>query len=110
MPKRRQFSPEFKARVVLEVVSGAKSAAEVCREHSLKPDLLSRWKAEFLANAGKVFERGEAADPQQARIAELERLAGKLSLELEVAHMPWRAVPGKKASTLLRSAASRSDS
>ena len=101
MPKRRQFSPEFKARVVLEVVSGAKSAAEVCREHSLKPDLLSRWKAEFLANAGKVFERGEAADPQQARIAELERLAGKLSLELEVA---------KKASTLLRSAASRNDS
>ena len=48
MPKRRQFTPEFKARVVLEIVSGAKSAAEVCCEHSLKTDLLSRWKAEFL--------------------------------------------------------------
>ena len=40
MPKRHQFTPEFKARVVLEVISGAKSGAEVCREHNLKLDLL----------------------------------------------------------------------
>jgi transposase-like protein len=101
MPKRRQFTPEFKARVVLEVISGAKSGAEVSREHNLKPDLLSRWKAEFLANAAKVFERSETADPQQARIAELERLAGKLSLDLEIA---------KKASTLLGSTGNRNGS
>lgn len=35
MRKRRAFSAEFKARVVLEVLSGAKNAAEVCREHRL---------------------------------------------------------------------------
>ncbi len=48
MRQRRQFSAEFKARVVLEVLSGQKRAAEVCREHQLKPDLLSRWKADFV--------------------------------------------------------------
>jgi len=41
MSRRRSFLPEFKAQVVLEVVSGARTAAEVCREHRLKPQLLS---------------------------------------------------------------------
>ena len=89
---RRNFSAEFKAKVVLEIISGNKSAAEVCREYNLKPDLVSHWKNEFLAKAAQVFENGAKVDPQQARIEELERLAGKLSLELEVA---------KKALTLL---------
>lgn len=98
MPAHRKFSPEFKAKLVLEVISGTKTAAEVCREHNLKPDLLSKWKATFLANAASVFQRDDEVDPSQARIAELERLAGRLSLELEVA---------KKASWLLSAAPSR---
>jgi len=99
MPKHRQFAPEFKAEVVLEIISGQKTATEVCREHNLKPDLVSKWKTQFLTEAVIVFRRNEPADPQQARIAELERLAGKLSLELEVA---------KKASVLLTSPLSTS--
>ena len=31
MAKRRKFTPEFKAELVLEVLSGATSQAEVCR-------------------------------------------------------------------------------
>jgi transposase len=92
MSKRRNFSSEFKAKVVLELISGAKSTAELCREHELKPDLLSHWKSQFLSNAAKVFETAKEMDPQQERIAELERLAGKQSLELEIL---------KKALTLL---------
>ena len=84
MRTRRNFSAEFKAKVVLEALSGAKSAAEICREHNLKPDLLSHWKNQFLANASKVFENGATVDPQQARIEELEKLAGKQSLEIEI--------------------------
>ena len=101
MNHRRQFSPEFKAHVVLEVVSGAKSAAEICREHQLKPDLFSKWKAQFLHDAVKVFQSPDQVDPAQARIAELDRMLGRVTLELEVA---------KKASTLLRSVASRNES
>lgn len=98
--KHRTYSPEFKAQAVLAVISGSKTAAELCREQQLKPDLLSKWKAAFLANATQVFERDHGLDPQQARIAELERLVGRLTLELEVA---------KKASTMLRPAAHNDD-
>ena len=92
MPKRRNFSAEYKAKVVLELISGSKSVAELCREHKLKPDLLSHWKSQFLTNAAKAFDNAREVDPQQERIAELERLAGKQSLEIEIL---------KKALTLL---------
>ena len=102
MPRtRRNFTAEFKAKVVLEIISGSKSAAEVCREYSLKPDLVSRWKSQFLDHAAQVFESEAEADPQQVRIQELERLAGRLSLELEIAKkaltlLPRKSTPNEK--------------
>ena len=92
MSKRRAFSAEFKARVVLEVLIGAKRAAEVCREHQIKPQVLTAWKAQFIENAPQLFAPGRATDESQSRISELERLLGQKTLELEIA---------KKASDIL---------
>jgi len=100
MAQHRSFTPEFKVQVILEVISGAKSAAEACRQHNLKPQLLSEWKAHFLSHAAQVFQSDEQRSQEQARIAELERLVGRLTLELEVA---------KKASSILRSSLSKSE-
>lgn len=61
------FIPEFKAQVVLEVISGAKSAADACRQHNLKPQLRSDWKAQFLANAARAFQSEEQRSREQAR-------------------------------------------
>jgi transposase-like protein len=85
MRQRRQFTAEFKARVVLEVLSGQKRAAEVCREHQIKPDLLSRWKSDFVTQAATVFQGDERTQQAERRIAELERMVGRLTVELEVA-------------------------
>ena len=41
--KRRTFTPEFKASVVLEALSGESSQAELCRCHNLSEDQLSNW-------------------------------------------------------------------
>jgi transposase len=92
MNKRRTFKPELKAKVVLEILTGAKSTAQVCREHNIKEQLVSRWKKQLLSSAGTIFEQEQQQDSQQDRIAELERMVGRLTMELEIA---------KKASTLL---------
>ena len=84
MGNRRSFTPEFKAKVVLEVLAGARSAAEVCREHGLKTDLLSHWKVTFVERAALVFQGDQQRSQEQARIAELERLVGRQALELEI--------------------------
>lgn len=87
MGKSRQFSPDFKAQVALELVSGRKSLAELSREHQIRPALLSRWKAQFLDGAHAVFEAGSPAEEKRLRkrIADLERLAAKQALHLEIA-------------------------
>jgi transposase len=97
MPKRtrRSFTAQFKAEVVLAVLTGARTQADLCRQHGLKPELVALWKRTFLERMPLVFA-GEGCDGQEAaRIAELERLVGRLTLELDVA---------KKASALLPSA------
>lgn len=92
MAKYRTFTPEFKSQVVLAVLTGAKSAAEVCREHQLKDSVFYRWKDEFLQNAAKAFRQDDQHRHDQARITELEQLVGRLTLQLEIS---------KKASSLL---------
>lgn len=42
MRTRRQFTPEFKAKVVLDLLTGTQSPAEACRKHALSPNLLGQ--------------------------------------------------------------------
>src|SRR5262249_54217093 len=100
MPKRRRrsFTPQFKAQLVLEVLAGLKSQAEIARQHKLKPELIARWKDIALEGLETLFQSGEQRDQDQDRIASLERMVGRLTMELEVA---------KKASVLLPSALRR---
>jgi transposase-like protein len=98
MRSRRKFSPEFKSQIVLQLVSGEKSLAQVCREHQLTSQMVNQWKQQFLAHARHAFEPEAVTQADQQRIAELERMVGKLTMELEIA---------KKASNLLSSTASR---
>jgi transposase len=91
---RRTFTPQFKAEVVLAILTGAQTQAEICRQHGLKPELVALWKKTFLERMPALFA-GEGGNGQEAaRVAELERLVGRLTLELEVA---------KKASAVLPS-------
>jgi transposase len=85
MTHRRQFTAAFKAQVVLELLSGAKSSAELCREHQLAASVLADWKSSFLARAASIFDGPDQAGSQDAqRIAELERLVGRLTLENDI--------------------------
>jgi len=41
---RRHFTPEFKTRVVLDLLTGVQSQAEICRKHTLSPNLVALWR------------------------------------------------------------------
>jgi transposase len=82
--KRRSFNAEFKAKVVLELISGKKGLAEASREYNIKDTVLSRWKQEFMAKATQVFEQPQDVQEKEARIAELERMVGKLTMQIEL--------------------------
>jgi transposase len=84
MSKHRTFTPEFKARVVLELLSGTKSSAELGRQQHLSAQLLSPWQTIFLERAALVCMSEEQHSQEAARIAEVERRVGRMTLEAEI--------------------------
>ena len=84
MAQRRKFKAEFKAKVVLELIAGKKSLSEASREYEIKDTVLSRWKQEFLERAGEVFEQPKDTQDKDERIAELERMVGRLTMQAEL--------------------------
>jgi transposase len=85
MAERRKFSAEFKTRVVLELISGQKGLMQASREYEIKDTVLSRWKQEFLERASQVFEQPSNNDQQEERVVELERMVGRLTMQLDMA-------------------------
>jgi len=41
--KRRQFTPEFKAKVVMEMLREEKTISEIATEHEISPNQLRNW-------------------------------------------------------------------
>jgi transposase len=95
MPRqRRSFPSELKAQLVLELLTGAASQAELCRKHNLKPQLLGHWKASALERLHTLFQEDPQAGRDQLRIAELEQLVGRQAYELEILKKASRMLPG----------------
>lgn len=80
----RTHSREFKLDVVRQVESGAKRPAQICREFELAESLLLRWRHEYATRGEAAFTSRQPSceEALEARIAELERHCGQLSLEL----------------------------
>ena len=97
MSKRRKFTAEFKSQVVLQLLSGERSMAELCREHQLTSQMVGTWKQQFLAAASQAFESEATRNADQERIAELERMVGKLTMELEIAKKASHLLGGMRA-------------
>ena len=85
MAKRRKFTLEFKAEVVLEVLSGATSQAEVCRRHNLNENQLSQWQHQLIENAPSLFaSTDKQSSAAEKRIAHLEQLVGRMAVALDI--------------------------
>src|SRR5881394_3514519 len=95
MPRtRRSFPAEFKAQVVLQLLSGETSQAEVCRKHKINANLISNWKATVLERLHTLFETDGRHDVDLVRIAELEQLVGRQAYELEILKKASRLLSG----------------
>jgi transposase len=75
MRNQRSFSLEFKRQIVEELLSGASSAAQICRRSNISSSLLYHWK--------KQYSRGKFNNEPLREAEQLERLVGKLTLENE---------------------------
>ena len=86
MNKRNQYSPEFKTKVVLEVLQEESTINQIAAHYGISPVVISRWKAEFLERASEVFKKGPTdaeLAAEKERAAALERKVGQLAIEVD---------------------------
>lgn len=88
MNKRNHYAPEFKTKVVLEVLREETTVNEIAAKHGISAVMISRWKAEFLDRAADVFKKGPSSaekelEAEKERVAQLERKVGQLTYEVD---------------------------
>ncbi|MGD2035616.1 MAG: transposase [Bacteroidales bacterium] len=60
---RRKFSSAFKATVVIEALKERESLAELSKRFEVHPNMISKWKKEFLENSAAAFDSKNEDDP-----------------------------------------------
>jgi transposase-like protein len=90
MSKGRTYSPEYKAKVVVEILREEKTISEIGARESVSPKMLYNWKREFLDNAYRAFSvtkdektAKEATKAAMEREQELLAKIGQLTYECD---------------------------
>jgi len=79
--KRRKFTAAYKAQVAIEALKERESLAELSKRFEVHPNMISKWKQEFIERSSEIFE----TDPPELNFeAEKEKLFAKIGqLEME---------------------------
>jgi len=85
---RKRYSPETKAKLVVEVLRGELTINEIASTNEIHPNQLSKWKNDAIRELPSLFENEskKARQEKKEQEAEIERLyaqIGKLSSQLE---------------------------
>lgn len=79
--KRRKFTSAFKAQVAIEAIKERDSLADLAKRFEVHPNMISKWKQEFIERSSEIFE---TAPPEENFEAEREKLFAKIGrLEVE---------------------------
>ena len=71
--KRKTFSAEFKAKLVLELLEGEKTLNEIASENGVLPRSLQDWKKQFLSNASLAFDKSAVVKEYKEQIEILKK-------------------------------------
>jgi len=90
MGKRREYTPEYKARIVIEVLREESTMSEIAAREELNVKQLGNWKTEFLGNAGRAFSQSRDEKAMARQVSELQEKerdyqakVGQLTLEVD---------------------------
>ena len=80
--KRKQYNPEFKAKVALAALRNEASLAELAVKFEVHPTMIGNWKRELMEGAVELFDKGQKTKKQHdATVDELYRKIGQLKVE-----------------------------
>ena len=78
---RRKFTGAFKAKVAIEALKERESLAELSKHFQVHPNIISKWKKEFLENSANVFDHQSKEQEKEIDIEKLYAKIGQLEIE-----------------------------
>ena len=101
MGKRKEYTPEYKAKLVIEVLREETTMSEIASRERMNLKQLSNWKHEFLENAGRAFSRSRDEKATKRQLEEKEETeryyqakVGQLTLENDFLKSVYKKVSG----------------
>ena len=80
--KRRNYSPEFKAKVALAAIKNEATLAELAARFEVHPNLTTKWKRSLLEGAADIFDKDQKSRKiTEDQIDELYRQIGRLQVK-----------------------------
>jgi len=83
MKKRKNHTPGFKTKVVLEALQERETIQEIGKKYGIHPNQISTWKTQFLSRASEVFEKGKSSGDPEKEKSELFKKVGQLQMEVD---------------------------
>jgi len=71
--KRKSYSADFKAKLVLEVLEGEKTVNEIASKYEVLPLSLRNWKKQFLENMSLAFDKSAVVKEYKDEIENLQK-------------------------------------
>ena len=84
--KRVNRSPELKASIVLEVLTGKISVSQAASKYKIKDSVIYGWRNKVVEKLPLLFTTKAASveDRDAERVEELERLIGQQAVEIDL--------------------------
>ncbi len=77
MKKRKNHSPEFKAKVALEALREEMTLAELSKKYGVHPTQIGTWKRAAIENMATAFTR-KGSTPEPVSAADVDKLHSKI--------------------------------
>ena len=80
--KRKVYSADFKAKLVLEVLEGEKTINEIASKYEIIPKNLLNWKKQFLENMSLAFDKSAVVKEYKDEIEILQKQKDSIAKKL----------------------------
>lgn len=81
MEKRRKFTSELKAQIVMKIIKGESTVSEESKKYNILPGLIHKWRDTLINNIKNVFESDKQDQIKDKKIKKYEYVISKITTQ-----------------------------
>ena len=91
---KKSYTNSFKFKVILEVLRGDSTIAEIISKYQISKTIIHKWKNQFFANGANIFgsKANHNNEQEETNILKLHATIGKLKVENDFLQEAWKKI------------------